>query len=216
MLLLKLNNAGAAGATVRLVLDLSALDLADGGEELDEVVVAGGPRKLEQSVASTTNSQGRTYVSDVDGLARLAAARGIVGEGVRRVGCSAAGIKSAAGNESRCTTTEASATAKAAKGTAATTEASTAAETAAKASATAKTATATEPTGTCEPVLAHLEVAALPLIAIELLNGIASVVGGLEGDNAGALRPAIGCDVHIGTHDLAVDRCLNMVVSCAV
>jgi hypothetical protein len=40
-LLLELNDTGSTRATVRLVLDLSALDLADSGEELDEVLVAG-------------------------------------------------------------------------------------------------------------------------------------------------------------------------------
>lgn len=45
-LLGKLNDTSATGATSRLVLNLCALDFADGGEELDEIVVASAPRKL--------------------------------------------------------------------------------------------------------------------------------------------------------------------------
>lgn len=41
------NNSGSTGAPIWLVLNLSLLDLADSGEELDKVLVAGGPWKLE-------------------------------------------------------------------------------------------------------------------------------------------------------------------------
>ena len=44
----ELNNTSATGTTSRLVLDLCTLDLTDGGEELDEVVVAGAPRELSR------------------------------------------------------------------------------------------------------------------------------------------------------------------------
>jgi hypothetical protein len=39
-------------------------------------------------------------------------------------------------------------------------------------------------TGTGEPILADLEHAALPVVAIELLNSISGVIGTLENDNA--------------------------------
>jgi hypothetical protein len=48
-LLGELDDTGAAGATSRLILDLCTLDLADGDEELDEVLVACAPRELEIS-----------------------------------------------------------------------------------------------------------------------------------------------------------------------
>lgn len=146
-----------------------------------------------------------THIADVDSLARLTTAAGVVRERVRRVGRPIAGIEAARGamDEARGTT-EASATAEATEATASA-EASTAGKAAAEATTTAETAAATEPTSTGEPVLAHLEVAALPLIAVELLNGIASVVGRLEGDDAGTLGPAVGSNMHIGADDLAVD-----------
>lgn len=41
------NDTGSAGTSVWLVLNLGLLDLSDGGEELDEILVAGGPWKLK-------------------------------------------------------------------------------------------------------------------------------------------------------------------------
>ena len=40
------NNTSSAGSAIWLVLDLGLLDLANGGEELNEIFVAGRPRKL--------------------------------------------------------------------------------------------------------------------------------------------------------------------------
>jgi hypothetical protein len=42
----KLDNTGSARATIGLVLDLGTLDLANGGEELDQIFVAGRPGQL--------------------------------------------------------------------------------------------------------------------------------------------------------------------------
>ena len=41
------NDTGSARTSVWLVLNLGLLDLSDGGEELDEILVAGGPWKLK-------------------------------------------------------------------------------------------------------------------------------------------------------------------------
>ena len=41
------NDTGSAGTSVWLVLNLGLLDLSDGGEELDKILVAGGPWKLK-------------------------------------------------------------------------------------------------------------------------------------------------------------------------
>jgi hypothetical protein len=51
-LLLKLDDAGATRAAIGLILDLSALDLANGGEEFNQIFIAGRPRKLGQSEVS--------------------------------------------------------------------------------------------------------------------------------------------------------------------
>jgi hypothetical protein len=42
----ELDNTGSARATVGLVLDLSTLNLANSGEEFDQILVAGRPRQL--------------------------------------------------------------------------------------------------------------------------------------------------------------------------
>jgi hypothetical protein len=49
-LLLKLDNAGPTRAAIGLILNFSTLDLADRGEKLDKIFIAGGPRKLGESV----------------------------------------------------------------------------------------------------------------------------------------------------------------------
>lgn len=43
----KLDNTGSARATVGLVLDLGTLHLANSGEELDQILVAGRPGQLQ-------------------------------------------------------------------------------------------------------------------------------------------------------------------------
>jgi hypothetical protein len=44
---IELNHAGAAGTTVRLILDFGTFDLSDRGEEFHKILVAGGPRQLD-------------------------------------------------------------------------------------------------------------------------------------------------------------------------
>lgn len=46
------NDTGATRSTARLVLYLRLLDLADGGEQLNQVLVACGPRKLVNDVST--------------------------------------------------------------------------------------------------------------------------------------------------------------------
>jgi hypothetical protein len=42
----KFDDTGAARATIRLILDLSTFDLADGGEQFNQILVAGRPGQL--------------------------------------------------------------------------------------------------------------------------------------------------------------------------
>ena len=58
----KLDNACTCRATVWLVLDLGALDLPDGGEELDKVLVAGAPWKLESVSISSCDIARSVYL----------------------------------------------------------------------------------------------------------------------------------------------------------
>lgn len=43
------NDTGAAGSPTRLILDLGLLDLTDGGEQIDQILVTRGPRELWNS-----------------------------------------------------------------------------------------------------------------------------------------------------------------------
>ena len=65
-LLLELNDTGSTRAAVGLILDLSALNFANGREELYKILVAGRPGQ----------------VADVDGVAWLSATSSKVSEGV--------------------------------------------------------------------------------------------------------------------------------------
>lgn len=47
------HDTGTSGAAAWLVLDFGLLDLSDGSEELDQVLIAGGPRKLRRVSAYT-------------------------------------------------------------------------------------------------------------------------------------------------------------------
>ena len=44
----------------------------------------------------------------------------------------------------------------------------------------------------------------MPIVAVELGNGVASILGSLESNNTGALGTAIGGDVDVSAEDLTV------------
>lgn len=54
---IKANHAGAPGASAWLVLDLRLLDLSDGSEELNQILVAGRPWKLRGLSAIRTGQE---------------------------------------------------------------------------------------------------------------------------------------------------------------
>ena len=58
----ELHNTRACRATVRLVLDLGALDLADGGEELNKILVAGAPWQLNNVSVGTGYAVGPVHL----------------------------------------------------------------------------------------------------------------------------------------------------------
>jgi hypothetical protein len=190
-LLLKLDNTSSTRATVGLVLDLGAFDLTDRREELDKILVAGRPWQ----------------VAHVDDVARLSSASSKICEGVRWVWTSISleTWTAAAGRTTETSTSSgvASASAKA------TLEAATAAETpstteaAAEGSATTESTSATEATTwrTSKAIFANLEVATLPLVAVELVDGISGIVHGLESYYAWALGATIRGHVDIGTEN---------------
>lgn len=146
------------------------------------------------------------YVPDVDGLAPLGAARCVVGEGVWRDGRAGAVIITTTA------TVATAATKSTAKATTAADEASAAAEapaetaTAAHAVTTAATEAATH-RRTGIAVLANLKQPTLPVVAIELLNGVTGVVGTLEDYYSGSLRTPVGTKKDICTDDSSVTGC---------
>jgi hypothetical protein len=186
------DDTGTARATAWLILDLGLLDLANRSEQLDQV---------RNDTASRT-----TYVADVDSLVLLETSSDTVGERVGRHGLVVAAIE-AARAAAVPTTTEATAEATTAR--TAKSAATVAAETATATKATTAAAKAAAKARVGEAVLANLEHAALPLVTVELLDGVASVLGGLEHDNAGSLRAAIRAGVNIGANNAADTSCMS-------
>lgn len=192
----ELDDARTSGTSVELVLDLGTLNFADGGEKLDQVFVACAPGQ----------------VAHENGWAWLATSSRRVGERVWRLRSSrsrswtaAAGSKatatiSTAGRATVATSTVSSSTISATE-SAATSEASAiAAAATAKATtetsiatacweASAESATAAE--ATCVAILADLENATLPVVAVELLDCVCSIVGVVKCHNASTLRATV-------------------------
>jgi hypothetical protein len=206
----ELDNTGAAGATVVLVLDLGTLNLTDSSEELDEVLVAGAPRE----------------VADVDHRGRVHARSGVVGERVRGSDRSDRGDSAVASSARRratvatrrtvrtrtavATTGKASAkattTCEAARRAVATattesTVKATATVAASESTTTTKAAAATEATSASKAVLANFENASRPVVAVELLDSVLGILGSLECDNTRTLGSAIGSSVDVGADD---------------
>jgi hypothetical protein len=181
-------------------LDLGALDFSDGGEELDEILVAGAPGQ----------------VLDVNELALGATARDAVSEGVRRngrnvearTGRSAAEATSSTASETATATLEAAtvgsattleATAESATATlegTGSTEVATTAEAAAEATTAAGKATASV------AILADLEKATLPVVTVHDVDGILGILGSVEGDNTGSLGCAVRSLVDVSANDV--------------
>lgn len=153
-----------------------------------------------------------TYVAGIDDLASISARGGKIGERVRRDGAGrgleTAGYAGAARTTGASLET-ASATESSAKASTASAESSTATEAATKSTAHAATESSTAAEAHTWPstsiaVLSNLENSALPIIAVELLDGIAGVVGALKDNDTGALGATVGTSVDISTDNSAV------------
>ena len=135
----------------------------------------------------------------------------MVGERVRRHGGMATIETTSAAGGAAATITTTTAAIAAAEPTTAATKAATAAVATTKAAtsateaATAVAASTHRRTG--EAILANLEHAALPVIAVELLDGVACVVRRLENHNAGALGSAVGAEMDVGANNTAGACC---------
>lgn len=168
----KTNDARTARTATRLVLDLCLLDIADGAKEFDEIVVAGGPRQLSTYQHRPRREvTGSTHVSDENNLITIAVSSREIGESVgsRDRGRRATEACSCASCRATLVATTATLVATTAC-KAATLEASpvAAAESAATAEATAHSVG--------KSVDPDFEDATIPIVAVELLDGVASVV----------------------------------------
>lgn len=136
-----------------------------------------------------------SYVADIDGVAFLHTSGGVVGErvgrhrGITGVVNTAAAIAAATSvAESAAAATKSSSTITASEGSAAAGE--TAAAVATRAHARAG-----------EAIFTDLKHAALPVIAVELLNGVAGVFRSLKNHNTRALRSAVWAEMDVGANN---------------
>jgi hypothetical protein len=140
----------------------------------------------------------------------------MVGERVRRdrgaaADAAAARLEVARASGATRTTAVATTAAIAAESAATTAESATATVAASKGTTSTSEAAAAVAPGAhgraSKAVLANLEHAALPVIAVELLDGGACVVGRLEHDDTGALGSAVRAEMDIGANDTSGTSC---------
>jgi hypothetical protein len=142
-----------------------------------------------------------THVANKDGLASFSSWAGKVGEWVGG-GSGNTSVETSAWATTE-STTKASPPCEAATESATANESSTATEATSKAAATKSTASkATR--STSKAILTNFKGTTLPVIAIELLNGIASIVRRFESNNTGTLWTTVGTNVDIGTNNSTV------------
>lgn len=149
-----------------------------------------------------------TYVADVNDLISLSSSGGEIGERVRRSGRGWASIV--------VTTTRSTAkvAAKASTAWESAAEATTSTKwsTTASAKATAEASSGTAEASTrrevaSEAVLANLKWAALPVVPVELLDGVARIVWRLKGNNTRALWTTVWTNVDISANDSTFASC---------
>jgi hypothetical protein len=207
----ELDHTGAARATVGLVLDFGTLDLADSGEQLDQVLVAGAPGEVadvddgrrvhtrggevgERVRGSSGSGRGSAVTSSARRRATVTTARGTV------TALRAAVTATAVATSESATTSKAWARTEPTTASKASIEASTTIA-ASEAAATTEASTAAEASSASKAVFTDLEETAGPVVAVELLNGVLSVFRSLEGDNTRALGSSIRSHVNVGADD---------------
>jgi hypothetical protein len=210
----ELDHTGTARATVGLVLNLRALDLADGGEELDQVLVAGAPGEVaDVDDGRRVHSRGGEVGERVRGSSGSHRGSAVTSSTRRRASVttarSAISALRAAVTATAVATSESSTTSEAwarTESTTATTKASIEASTtiaASEAAATAEATTATETSSAGKAVLTDLEETAGPVVAVELLDGVLSILRSFEGDDTRALGSSIRSHVDVSADDRA-------------
>lgn len=154
-----------------------------------------------------------TYVADINDLISVSSSRGKIGEWVRRSSRGRASIVATTTTWSAAKVTAKASTAWEAAAEAATTSkwstTATAKATTEASSSTAEAATRREVAS--ETILADLQWAALPIVTIELLDSVASIIWRLKGNDTRALWTAIRTDVDIGANDSTLTSCFPIV-----
>lgn len=141
-----------------------------------------------------------TYIADVDDRTAFASRTGIIRERIRRNGCTRSVVATTGASAKPSSAVASSPTITA---TVSTTPAvpATATETSTSSVATSEaTPTTTEAArGTSKAIFAHFKCPTLPVVAIELSNGVPCVFRGLEGNDSRAFGTAIWTNVDVGT-----------------
>lgn len=166
--------------------------------------------KQKVSKRKRCRATNNTHIADKNDLAPLTISSCEVGESVGSHGCGRGPTVSGTTGTARDSGARATAIATteattAAPETAPTSKASATAEASTKTPTAAETSTAAEtaPHGVGEPVYADLEDATVPVVAIELLDCVTSIVRGFEDNNAGTLGSTVRSEVDIGPDDTA-------------
>lgn len=231
--IVKANDASSFGATIVFVLNLSLLNFSNGGEKLDEIVVARRPGQLwrtsiskvptEDDHKSRSNldqeetMQRWTYITNIDDLVLLSSRGSAISERIWGSGDdSRSGVeaRTAITGSGAAATTTTSTTISTGKAT--TTAAVPAAKSATRSISTSCpkasppcTKAADEPSTaeTARPgesVFTNFQVAALEFIAIELCNCVASIFWTLKCDDTGTFMGPVGALMNIGSKNLAL------------
>lgn len=154
-----------------------------------------------------------TYVADINDLISVSSSRGKIGEWVRRSSRGRASIVATATTRSAAKVAAKASTAWEAAAEAATTSkwstTATAKATTEASSSAAEAATRGEVTS--ETILTDLQWAALPIVTVELLDSVASIIWRLKGNDTRALWTAIRTNVDIGANDSTFTSCFPIV-----
>ena len=216
---IELHHTGSSRPSIGFVLDFRTLHLSNSIEQLNQIIVASGPWELDKEksrqVHGLVGVRRAAYIAHVDGVALFTAATSVIGEVVWRdssakisrrtasTGASKAASKTRAASaiaEAPTATSKASGTPASSKGAATAATAKDGATSATKAS-TAGTAHAAKAGSRTagKTVFPDFEWTALPVVAIELGDGVPCIFRSFERNDAATLGTTIGADVDIGT-----------------
>jgi len=141
-----------------------------------------------------------TYIANVDNRTAFTSRRGIIRKRIRGGGCTSS-VKATTGSSTKPSSAVASSPTVATTVSTAPAEPTTSAETSTSSVATGEPSTATTKAAgrTCKAIFTHFKRPALPIVAVELSNGVACVFRSLEGNDTRAFRTAIWANVDVGT-----------------